>query len=268
MWHGDNSRKTTLLRWPPLSREEEHELFVKIKAGDMCAREKVLRHNLRFVARIAHQYASNSRDRSYDDMFAEGVVGLTIAVDRFDGTKGVKFISYAIWWIRQCISRMIADDTTIRIPANKTLANNKYRRLNRVAISRSELPENIPDIPTIIRLETQTENGESAYSDEVANMMDEDDTLHYMNSKMIQESQCKIIDRLTRKLPERNRQIIQEYFNLEDGEPKTLQDIADRFKLSRERVRQIKEQSIRIMLKSAKKDTTIVKLFHETIERK
>ena len=265
MRNPDNSRKTAMLRWPPLSREEEHELFIRIKGGDAQARDKVLRHNLRFVARIAHQYASGSRDRSYDDVFAEGVVGLTTAVDRFDATKDVRFITYAVWWIRQGIARMIADDTTIRVPANKTLENNKYRRTNRSAIARGELPENVPDIPTMIRLEVKTENGETAYSNEVANMMDEDDTLHYANDKMIRESQRKIIDRLTRPLRLRDRQIVREYFNLNDGEPKTLQDLADRFNLSRERIRQIKERSLRTMSKRAAKDPNAVKLFHETI---
>jgi RNA polymerase primary sigma factor len=261
----DNSRKTAILRWPPLSREEEHELFTKVRAGDQVARDKVLRHNLRFVARIARQYTFNSHDRSYDDLFAEGVVGLAIAVDKFDGTRDVKFITYAIWWIRQCIARFLADDTTIRIPANKTLANNKYRRKNRSAIARGELPENLPGVPKMIGLDVKSENGESTYSNEIANMMDEDDTLHYANDKMNLESQRKLIERLTLKLSLRDRRIVHEYFNLVDGEPKTLQDLADRFNLSRERIRQIKERALWVMSKYAAKDQRLVNLFHETV---
>jgi RNA polymerase primary sigma factor len=237
--------------------EEEVELAQRIKKGDRIALEKLTRANLRFVVSVAKQY--QNQGLSLPDLINEGNLGLIKAAEKFDETRGFKFISYAVWWIRQSILQALAEQSRIiRLPLNQVGSLNKINK----AFSRFE-QEN-ERTPTPDELATTLELPKEKVADTLrvsgrhisvdAPFIDgEDNSLLdvLVNSdspnadkSLIKESLSKEIDRALATLTEREKDIIRLFFGIGCQEM-TLEEIGDNFGLTRERVRQIKEKAIR-----------------------
>ncbi|MCX7954217.1 MAG: RNA polymerase sigma factor RpoD/SigA [Bacteroidales bacterium] len=237
--------------------EEEVELAQRIKKGDREALEKLTRANLRFVVSVAKQY--QNQGLSLPDLINEGNLGLIKAAEKFDETRGFKFISYAVWWIRQSILQALAEQSRIvRLPLNQvgnlnkvTKAITKFEQEYERTPSPEELSE-ILDIPKEKVMETIRVSGRHVSVD--APLVDgEESTLIEVlentdspraDASLIKESLKKEIERALATLTERERDIIKLFFGIGCQE-KTLEEIGEKFGLTRERVRQIKEKAIR-----------------------
>jgi RNA polymerase primary sigma factor len=237
--------------------EEEVELAQAIKKGDRRALEKLTRANLRFVVSVAKQY--QNQGLSLPDLINEGNLGLIKAAEKFDETRGFKFISYAVWWIRQSILQALAEQSRIvRLPLNLVGSLNKINK----ALSRFEQenerkpsPEELAaelDIPVDKVSDTLNVSGRHISVD-APFVEGEDnsrlDTIIDKNSPiadggLLDESLAKEIDRVLSTLTERECEIIKMFFGIGCQEV-TLEEIGDKFGLTRERVRQIKEKAIR-----------------------
>lgn len=237
-----------------ISPEEEVELANKIKKGDMKALSKLVNANLRFVISVAKQYQTQSL--SLPDLISEGNIGLVKAANRFDSTKGFKFISYAVWWIRQTILQALAENARIvRIPANK------IGNVNKLNLTFSRLTQEFQREPTHEELAKELSikpdelnellnlNEKTSYLDEPISNSDEAHTLadtlpstdNYSESKKINNE--KINDLLS-YLNERETTIIKLYFGIGVSHKYTLDEIAENLSLTRERIRQIKNKTI------------------------
>lgn len=241
-----------------LSAEREVELAKRIKRGDQQALEELIKANLRFVVSVSKQY--QNQGLSLPDLINEGNLGLIKAAQRFDETRGFKFISYAVWWIRQSILQALAEQARIvRLPLNKIGSINKINRTFsklEQEYQREPTPEEVANI-----LETSSEVVEDAMkvsSHHVsmdAPLRDEDDNSLYdimLNNEspspdnvLITNSLRKEIERTLSTLGEREAEIIKYYFGLNGYPQHTLEEIGEVFGLTRERVRQIKEKSIK-----------------------
>jgi len=235
--------------------EEEVELAQRIKKGDQAALEKLTRANLRFVVSVAKQY--QNQGLSLPDLINEGNLGLIKAAEKFDETRGFKFISYAVWWIRQSILQALAEQSRIvRLPLNQVGSLNKInkaysRNLNKRKPSAEELAESL-ELPADKVADTMRVSGRHVSVD--APFVDgEDNSLLdvLVNSDspnadktLIMESLSKEIHRALATLTERESDIIRLFFGIGCQEM-TLEEIGERFGLTRERVRQIKEKAIR-----------------------
>ena len=238
--------------------EEEVELAQRIKAGDRAALEKLTRANLRFVVSVAKQY--QNQGLSLPDLINEGNLGLIKAAEKFDETRGFKFISYAVWWIRQSILQALAEQSRIvRLPLNQVGSLNKinkafakFEQEFERRPSPQELAERL-DIPVEKITDTMKVSGRHISVDapfvegednSLLDVMINDDSPDADRS-LINESLSQEIERvLVHTLSERERDIIKKFFGL--GVPEmTLEEIGDEFGLTRERVRQIKEKAIR-----------------------
>ncbi|MDR3235992.1 MAG: RNA polymerase sigma factor RpoD/SigA [Prevotellaceae bacterium] len=240
-----------------ISVEEEVELAQRIKRGDQDALEKLTRANLRFVVSVAKQY--QNQGLSLPDLINEGNLGLIKAAEKFDETRGFKFISYAVWWIRQSILQALAEQSRIvRLPLNQVGSLNKINK----ALARFEQehertpsPEELADLLEIPRekiSDTLRVSGRHVSVD--APFVDgEDNSLLdvLVNSDspnadkgLINESLSREIDRALSTLTERERDIVKYFFGIGTQEM-TLEEIGEHFGLTRERVRQIKEKAIR-----------------------
>jgi RNA polymerase primary sigma factor len=221
----------------------EKEIMDKIQNGEVSASEKeqihreLLEGNLRFVITIAKQYQNQGLDLS--DLIAEGNIGLMRAIHSFDWTKNLRFISYAVWWIRQSILQSLNEHSrTIRLPVNVVQDLHKERK--RVEKTGDAMESRFANLPNVINLETQiNEDG-----DTLIDLIENKDSLrpdHSFNSdKQVKEGLMAILD----VLDSRERQIIMDYYGL-SGTPRTLEDIGEDFNLTKERVRQIKEKALR-----------------------
>lgn len=241
-----------------LSAEREVELAKRIKRGDQQALEELIKANLRFVVSVSKQY--QNQGLSLPDLINEGNLGLIKAAQRFDETRGFKFISYAVWWIRQSILQALAEQARIvRLPLNKIGSINKINRTFsklEQEYQREPTPEEVASM-----LETTSEVVEDAMkvsSHHVsmdAPLRDEDDNSLYdimLNNEspspdnvLITNSLRKEIERTLSTLGEREAEIIKYYFGLNGYPQHTLEEIGEVFGLTRERVRQIKEKSIK-----------------------
>ncbi len=237
--------------------EEEVELAQRIKQGDQLALEKLTRANLRFVVSVAKQY--QNQGLSLPDLINEGNLGLIKAAEKFDETKGFKFISYAVWWIRQSILQAIAEQSRIvRLPLNQVGSLNrinkaftKFEQEFERAPSAGELA-NALEVPEDKVFDTLKVSGkhksmDAPFSDEENNSLL--DVLVNKESPnadkgLLQESLKKEIERALSTLTERERDVIIYFFGISCQEM-TLEEIAEKFDLTRERVRQIKEKAIR-----------------------
>ncbi|MBN1181990.1 MAG: sigma-70 family RNA polymerase sigma factor [Bacteroidales bacterium] len=237
--------------------EEEVELAQRIRKGDRYALEKLTRANLRFVVSVAKQY--QNQGLSLPDLINEGNLGLIKAAEKFDETRGFKFISYAVWWIRQSILQALAEQSRIvRLPLNQVGSLNKinkaYSRFEQEN-ERTPTPEEIADtldIPKEKIADTLKVSGRHVSVD--APFVDgEDNSLLDVlinndspkaDKILISESLSKEVERSLATLTERERDIIKLFFGIGVQEM-TLEEIGDRFGLTRERVRQIKEKAIR-----------------------
>ena len=237
--------------------EEEVELAQQIKKGDRKALERLTRANLRFVVSVAKQY--QNQGLSLPDLINEGNFGLIKAAEKFDETRGFKFISYAVWWIRQSILQAIAEQSRIvRLPLNQVGSVNKINRAmnqfeqeNERRPSIEELSEHV-DIPQekideAMSINTRHVSVDAPLSnDEEGSLLDVlvNNDAPAADRQLVNESLKSEIDNALQTLNERERNIIKAFFGI--GEPEmTLDEIGTKFGLTRERVRQIKEKALR-----------------------
>ena len=236
--------------------EEEVELAQRIKKGDHAALEKLTRANLRFVVSVAKQY--QNQGLSLPDLINEGNLGLIKAAEKFDETRGFKFISYAVWWIRQSILQALAEQSRIvRLPLNQvgslnkiSKALSKFEQENERRPSPEELAEEL-DIPVDKISDTLKVSGRHISVDAPFVEGEDNSLLDVVNDdspiadrSLINESLSKEIDRALKQLTPRESEIIKMFFGIGCQEM-TLEEIGDKFGLTRERVRQIKEKAIR-----------------------
>ena len=237
--------------------EEEVELAQRIRKGDRTALEALTRANLRFVVSVAKQY--QNQGLSLPDLINEGNLGLIKAAEKFDETRGFKFISYAVWWIRQSILQALAEQSRIvRLPLNQVGSLNKISK----ALSKFEQEhERRPSPDELAELmemsvdkvsETMKVSGRHISMD-APFVEGEDNTLldvivnddsPMADRTLVNESLAREIDRALSILSEREKQIVEMFFGIK-GPERTLEEIGDEFNLTRERVRQIKEKAIR-----------------------
>lgn len=240
-----------------LSVDEEVELAQKIKKGDRQALERLTRANLRFVVSVAKQY--QNQGLSLPDLINEGNVGLIKAAEKFDETRGFKFISYAVWWIRQSILQAIAEQSRIvRLPLNQVGSVNKINRelnkfeqeherrpsVNEIA-DRIDLPEE--KIEEAMKANNRHVSMDAPFVDGEDNSLLDvlaDNDMPMADKALVQESLRKEIDRAIDLLNDREQKVVRAFFGI--GSPEmTLEEIGDKYNLTRERVRQIKEKAIR-----------------------
>lgn len=241
-----------------LTPEEEVELAKRIREGDQKALEKLTTANLRFVVSVAKQY--QNQGLSLGDLINEGNLGLIKAAQRFDETRGFKFISYAVWWIRQSILQALAEQSRIvRLPLNRVGSLNKisktYSELEQ-RYEREPSPEELAeelDISPEEVIDTLKVSGRHVSVDapfvqgEENSLLDvlENDMEEAPDSGLINESLRREIQRALSTLSEREADVVTLYFGLNGEHSLTLEEIGERFNLTRERVRQIKEKAIR-----------------------
>lgn len=242
-----------------ITPEEEVELARRIKEGDQFALEKLTKSNLRFVVSVAKQY--QNQGLPLGDLINEGNLGLIKAAQRFDETRGFKFISYAVWWIRQSILQALAEQSRIvRLPQNRV------GNLNRVVKTFSRLEQEYEREPSAAEIAEAMENmteadvastlkmsgkhvsmdaplvqGEENRLIDVLQNDEEPDPDH----KLIGESLSKEVERALSTLSQREADVVRFYFGIGVDHPLTLEEIGEKFELTRERVRQIKEKAVR-----------------------
>jgi RNA polymerase primary sigma factor len=247
-----------------LTPDEEVELAQRIKKGDKAALEKLTRANLRFVISVAKQY--QFQGLSLPDLINEGNLGLIKAAERFDETKGFKFISYAVWWIRQSILQAIAEQSrVVRLPLNKVGSINKlhkaYSKLeqeNDRTPTSEELAEMV-DLPKekvekTLQLSGKPLSMDAPFDDdEDGSLLDvmENEDAPDADGTLMNESLSREIERTLSVLPEKEKAVIKYFFGLGVSEM-SLEEIGQKLNLTRERVRQIKEKGIRRLRHSSK----------------
>ena len=241
-----------------ITADEEVELAQRIRQGDKIALEKLTKANLRFVVSVSKQY--QNQGLSLPDLINEGNLGLIKAAQRFDETRGFKFISYAVWWIRQSILQALAEQSRIvRLPLNKIGSINKinktYARLEQ-EFEREPNAEEIAEALDITEAEVKEsmKNAGRHVSMDAPLVQDEDNNMYDVlksdevitpETELLYESLRKEIDRAISTLTPREADVVRLYFGLNGSHPMTLEEIGEKFDLTRERVRQIKEKAIR-----------------------
>ena len=248
-----------------LTPEQEIELAVRIKKGDQQAMELLTKANLRFVVSVAKQY--QNQGLSLGDLINEGNLGLIKAAKRFDETRGFKFISYAVWWIRQSILQALAEQARIvRLPLNRVGALNKigkaysnleqeFEREPNAAELANELDMDVSEVADALKISGRhismdapfTQGEENRLLDVIQN--DDQPTPDFT---LMTESLKAEIDRALSSLSEREAEVIKLYFGLNKEHSLTLEEIGERFNLTRERVRQIKEKAIRRLRRASR----------------
>ena len=242
----------------PLSRAEEVALAARIQQGDVQARDDLVRANLAFVVDVARKY--QYRGLSLTELISAGNEGLLTAAERFDGTRGYKFISYAVWWIRQSILKSLAEHVrTVRLPVSRLkVIDDIAQASQRLA----QLGEAEPDLEDIAReLEIPLENaadalGSSPASQSLDQTVDGDDDGRTLlgimpdsrqqapDAAVLDEQERAQIDGLLAQLDQREYFIVRSYYGLDGEEPLTLEQIGALMRLTRERVRQLKNQAL------------------------
>ncbi|NMM50143.1 sigma-70 family RNA polymerase sigma factor [Marinigracilibium pacificum] len=247
-----------------LTPEEEVMLAQRIKQGDQVALAKLIKANLRFVVSVAKQYQHTKIP--LNDLINEGNVGLIKAAKKFDETRGFKFISYAVWWIRQSIIQALAEQSRmIRLPANK------IGTLSKIDQAAAELQQKFDREPTPEELATVLEMDVDQVQDtlksltksvsmdkpfeegESSSLLDvlENEDANQVDSDLIHQDSLKSeVERVLSILSEKEREVIRQFFGIGRQQSLTLEDIGENLGLSRERVRQIKEKAIRKLSKS------------------
>jgi len=241
-----------------ITADEEVELAQRIKAGDQTALEKLTKANLRFVVSVAKQY--QNQGLTLPDLINEGNLGLIKAAKRFDETRGFKFISYAVWWIRQSILQALAEQSRIvRLPLNKIGSINKINKMYAFLEQENERPPSAEEIAkkldmTVNDVKESMKNSGRHVSMDAPLIEGEDSNLYdVLNSgespnpdrKLLHESLRIEINRALETLTPREADVVKLYFGLGEHQPMTLEEIGETFDLTRERVRQIKEKAIR-----------------------
>jgi RNA polymerase primary sigma factor len=241
-----------------INAEEEVQLAQRIKAGDQVALEKLVRANLRFVVSVAKQY--QNQGLSLPDLINEGNLGLIKAAQRFDETRGFKFISYAVWWIRQSILQALAEQSRIvRLPLNQVGSLNKIKKESSRLEQKFERPPSPEEIAEALDIPEHKIDAALKISTRYVSMdapiSEDDDTKFidvFMNDDtsntdegLMRESLAKEIERSLATLTEKERDVINLYYGIGLPHGLTLEEIGAKFDLTRERVRQIKEKAIR-----------------------
>ena len=241
-----------------ITADEEVELAQRIKAGDQRALEKLTKANLRFVVSVAKQY--QNQGLTLPDLINEGNLGLIKAAQRFDETRGFKFISYAVWWIRQSILQALAEQSRIvRLPLNKIGSINKINKMYALLEQSNERPPSAEEIAkeldmTVNDVKESMKNSGRHLSMDAPLVEGEDSNLDDVlrsgespnpDRELIHESLQTEIERALETLTPREADVVRLYFGLSDQHPMTLEEIGETFDLTRERVRQIKEKAIR-----------------------
>jgi RNA polymerase primary sigma factor len=241
-----------------ISPEEEVKLATLIKQGDQMALDRLTKANLRFVVSVAKQY--QNQGLSLPDLINEGNLGLIKAAQRFDETRGFKFISYAVWWIRQSILQSLAEQSRIvRLPLNKVGLTNRIQKaysLLEQQFEREPSPEELAEVLQMDLEEVSATLGLSARHVSMDTPMSEGedstllDVLENPNAEKTdadldhKESLIIEIDRSLKTLTERQKEVICFFFGIGVDHPMSLEDIGEKFNLTRERVRQIKDKAI------------------------
>jgi RNA polymerase primary sigma factor len=241
-----------------ISAEEEVELARRIKQGDQDALAKLTKTNLRFVVSVAKQY--QNQGLGLQDLINEGNLGLIKAAQRFDETRGFKFISFAVWWIRQAIHQAIADQSRIvRLPQNQVGTINKLKKeIAKLEQKLERAPTieeiaNVMDLPEykvveLLRMNTHSQSMDAAISpDEDTKFIDTfiSSSNESTDQSLIQESMNQDVEKILAVLPEQEREIIRMCFGIGEPHEYTLEEIGNKFDISRERVRQIKERALK-----------------------
>ncbi|WP_342265456.1 RNA polymerase sigma factor RpoD/SigA [Cardinium endosymbiont of Philonthus spinipes] len=256
-------------RVPLLSADEEVELSKKIRMGDRAAFERLTKANLRFVVSVAKQY--QNQGLSLSDLINEGNLGLIKSAQRFDEKRGFKFISYAVWWIRQSILQALAEQARIvRLPLNRISSLSKISRTFSRLEQKYEREPTVEELAEFLEVDPEEVRGALKVAGrhisvdapflqgEENSLLDvlESDVEKKPDSELMNDSLCKEIQRALAVLTPRERDVICYYFGLNNTEILTLEEIGARFGLTRERVRQVKEKGIK-KLKAAVSSETL-----------
>lgn len=241
-----------------IAPEEEVKLAVLIRQGDQRALDKLTKANLRFVVSVAKQY--QNQGLSLSDLINEGNLGLIKAAQRFDETRGFKFISYAVWWIRQSILQALAEQSRIvRLPLNKVGLTNKITKAFTLLEQEYEREPTSEEVATLLELEleeVETTLGVAArhisvdapFADgedaSLLDVMENPNSVKVDNDLVYIESLCVEVTRSLNTLSIRQREVLVMYFGIGRENPVSLEDIGDQFGLTRERVRQIKDKAL------------------------
>jgi len=241
-----------------ITADEEVELAQRIRAGDQIALEKLTKANLRFVVSVAKQY--QNQGLTLPDLINEGNLGLIKAAKRFDETRGFKFISYAVWWIRQSILQALAEQSRIvRLPLNKIGSINKINKMYAFLEQEHEREPSAEEIAkkldmTINEVKESMKNSGRHVSMDAPLIEGENSNLYDVlrsgespnpDRNLVHESLRIEIERALETLTPREADVVKLYFGLGEHQPMTLEEIGETFDLTRERVRQIKEKAIR-----------------------
>lgn len=241
-----------------LGPDEEIDLAIRIKKNDTLALEKLVKANLRFVVSVAKQY--QNQGLTLGDLINEGNLGLIKAAKRFDETRGFKFISYAVWWIRQSILQALAEQSRIvRLPLNRVGALNKigkayssleqeFEREPSASELAQELDMDVSEISDHLKISGRHVSIDAPFtSGEENRLLDviENDEQPAPDSSLMNESLRSEIERVLSTLNERETEVLKLYFGIDKDHALTLEEIGEMFNLTRERVRQIKEKAIR-----------------------
>jgi RNA polymerase primary sigma factor len=250
-----------------ITPDEEVELARRIRMGDKAALERLTKANLRFVVSVSKQY--QNQGLALPDLINEGNVGLIKAAERFDETRGFKFISYAVWWIRQSILQALAEQARIvRLPLNKIGSINKINKAYSELEQKFERPPSADEMAEFLGCTTEeikqslSHNGRHVSMDAPLVEGDEssssmydvlaNDSMPGPESNLVLESLRKVIERSLTALTPRECDVVKLFYGLEGRAAMSLDEIGDRFDLTRERVRQIKEKAIRRLKHSSK----------------
>jgi RNA polymerase primary sigma factor len=248
-----------------ITADEEVELAQRIRLGDQIALDKLTTANLRFVVSVSKQY--QNQGLSLPDLINEGNAGLVKAAKRFDETRGFKFISYAVWWIRQAILQALAEQSRIvRLPLNKIGSINKINKAysfleqaherppsaqeiaNNLDLSLSEVKQSMKISGRHISMDAPLKEGETSTLYDVVNLNESPRP----DANLMKDSLITEINRALDMLSEKEAEILRHYYGINNKHPMSLQEIGDSFGLTRERVRQIKEKGIRRLRHTSK----------------
>ncbi len=242
---------------PLLKREQECELACRIHKGDQDALDTLVQSNLRFVVSIAKQYSGQGL--SITDLINEGNIGLIKAAERFDEKRGFKFISYAVWWVRQAMLQALAEQSRIfRVPLNRATTLYRVGKVQKKLTQVLGRDPSIEEIAEKLKISRREVRGtldianiplsmDESYGDDEENPLRDflqDEESPDTDEATYDHSLTRDVEKVLSKLTEREREILIHYFGIGKEEPETLERIGQRFSLTRERIRQIKEETL------------------------